>query len=119
VYSEIKTFSHIVTTFPMIAHEPPLAIVNASGRTNLAYSTALKLRAVGFPIEEEQLKNAPEKVVKTYLRYNSSLMQVDSPMLEALSILFYGEKRPATSEEILTMVQPYELVLGTDATTLF
>jgi hypothetical protein len=86
---------------------------------NLAYSTALKLRSIGFSVDEEQLKHAPEKVEKTYLRYNSSLIQADSPLLEALSVVFYGEKRPATPEELLNMVQPYELVLGTDAVTYF
>ena len=108
-----------MTTFPTISKEAPLAIVNASGRTNLAYSTALKLRSIGFPIDEKQLKNEPVKVEKTYLRYNSSLIQADVPLMEALSILFYGEKRPATPEEILNMVQPYELVLGADAVTYF
>lgn len=108
-----------MTTFPTISREAPLAIVNASGRLNLAYSTALQLRSIGFPVDEEQLKNEPQKVEKTYLRYNSSLIQADSPLLEALSVLFYGEKRPATPEEILNMVQPYELVLGADAVTYF
>ena len=108
-----------MTTFPTISKEAPLAIINASGRTNLAYSTALKLRSLGFPIDEAQLKNAPEKIEKTYLRYNSSLIQADSPLLEALSVIFYGEKRPATPDELLTMTQPYELVLGSDAATYF
>lgn len=119
VYSDIKTFAHIVTTYPELTKAQPLAIVNASGRTNLAYSTALRLRSLGFPVDETQLKNAPEKVEKTYLRYNSSFIQADDPLLEALSVLFYGEKRPATSEELLTMVEPYELVLGFDATSYF
>ncbi len=119
MYSEIRTFAHIVTTFPAILTEAPFAIVNASGKTNLAYSTALKLRSMGFPVDEAQLKNDPQKVEKTYLRYNSSLVQADDPLLEALSVIFYGEKRPATSEELLNMVQPYELVLGSDALTYF
>lgn len=108
-----------MTTFPTLSKEVPLAIVNASGRTNLAYSTALKLRSLGFPVDEEQLKNEPQKVEKTYVRYNSSLIQADSPLLEALSVLFYGEKRPATPEELLMMVRPYELVLGSDSVTYF
>lgn len=108
-----------MTTFPTLLREAPLAIVNASGRTNLAYSTALRLRSIGFPVDEAQLKNDPQKVEKTYLRYNSSLIQEESPLLEAISVIFYGEKRPATPEELLTMTQPYELVLGLDAGTYF
>ncbi len=119
MYSDIKTFSHIVTTFPTLSKAAPLAIVNASGRTNLAYSTALRLRSLGFPVDETQLKNETVKVEKTYLRYNSSLVQADSPLLEALSVLFYGEKRLATPEELVTMVHPYELVLGTDSQNYF
>ena len=119
VYSDIKTFSHIVTTFPTLSKAAPLAIVNASGRTNLAYSTALRLRSLGFPVDETQLKNETVKVEKTYLRYNSSLVQADSPLLEALSVLFYGQKRLATPEELVTMVHPYELVLGADSQNFF
>ncbi|MEI6711943.1 MAG: LytR C-terminal domain-containing protein [bacterium] len=110
---------HIVTTFPALSKAPPIAIVNASGRTNLAYTTALKLRSLGFPIDETQLKNETNKVEKTYLRYNSSLIQADNPLLDAISVLFYGEKRPATPEELLTMTQPYELVLGADSQNYF
>jgi len=119
VYSDIRTFVHIVTNYPILEKSPPLAIVNASGRTNLAYSTALRLRSLGFPVDEEQLKNETNKVEKTYLRYNSSLIQADNSLLEALSVLFYGEKRPATPEELVNMVQPYELVLGADAQNYF
>jgi hypothetical protein len=108
-----------VTTFPSLAKIAPLAIVNASGRTNLAYSTALRLRSIGFNIDESQLKNDTIKVEKTYLRYNSAIIQADSHLLEALSILFYGEKRPATPDELVNMAQPYELVLGTDAQKYF
>ncbi len=108
-----------MTTFPTIATSSPLAIVNASGRTNLAYSTALRLNSIGFPIDETQLKNDTVKVEKTYLRYNPALVQADSPLLEALSVLFYGEKRPATPEELVNMLQPYELVLGADANNYF
>lgn len=111
VYSDIKTFAHIVTTFPALMNTAPIAIANASGRTNLAYSTALRLRSLGFPVDETQLKNETNKVEKTFLRYNSTLIQPENPMLEALSILFYGEKRPATPEELIHMTQPYELVL--------
>lgn len=119
VYADIKTFAHIVTTFPTLAKSAPLAIVNASGRTNLAYSTALKLRSLGFSVDETQLKNETNKVEKTYLRYNSALIQVDNPLIEAISVLFYGEKRPATAEELVNMIQPYELVLGADAQNYF
>lgn len=119
VYSDIKTFVHIVTNYPMLENSPPLAIANASGRTNLAYSTALRLRSLGFPVDETQLKNETNKVEKTYLRYNSALVQADNSLLEALSVIFYGEKRPATPEELMNMVQPYELVLGADSQTYF
>lgn len=103
----------------MLENSPPLAIVNASGRTNLAYSTALRLRSLGFLVDETQLKNETNKVEKTYLRYNSALVQADNSLLEALSVIFYGEKRPATPEELINMVQPYELVLGADSQTYF
>lgn len=108
-----------MTTFPTLGGAAPLTIVNASGRTNLAYSTALRLRSLGFSVDDTQLKNETNKVEKTYLRYNSALIQVDNPLIEALSVLFYGEKRPATPEELMTMVQPYELVLGGDAQNYF
>lgn len=119
VYSDIKTFSHIVTTYPSVGKESPLAIINASGRTNLAYSTALRLQSLGFPINDTQLKNEATKVEKTYLRYNSALIQPTNSLMEALSVLFYGEKRVATTEELATMVSPYELVLGADAQNYF
>ena len=102
---------HIVTSFPSLAKAAPLAIVNASGRTNLAYSTGLRLRSLGFPVDETQLKNDANKAEKTYIRYNSALIQPENPMIEALSVIFYGEKRPATPEERTTMLQPYELLL--------
>ncbi len=93
--------------------------MNASGRTNLAYSTALRLRSIGYPVDEVQFKNETNKVEKTYVRYNPSLVQADNVLLEALSVIFYGDKRPATPEELITMTQPYELVLGSDAQTYF
>ncbi len=119
MYSDTKTFAHIVTTYPSLETAAPLTVINASGRTNLAYSTAIRLKSLGFPVEENQFKNEPEKVEATYLRYNSALVQVDNPLIDALSVLFYGEKRPATPEEQLQMTQPYELVLGADAQNYF
>lgn len=70
-------------------------------------------------MDETQLKNETTKVEKTYLRYNAALIQAENPMLEAISVMFYGEKRPATPEEVVLMVQPYELVLGADAQNYF
>lgn len=89
VYSDIHILVHIVTTFPLLAKAPPLAIVNASGRTNLAYSTALRLRSIGYPVTETQLKNETNKVEKTYVRYNPALVQANNVLLEALSVVFY------------------------------
>jgi hypothetical protein len=70
-------------------------------------------------VDDSQLKNEPNKVEKTYLRYNAALIQGDNPLLESLSVIFYGKKRPATADELLNMVQPYELVLGSDVQTYF
>lgn len=108
-----------MTTYPVLEKTAPLTVVNASGRSNLAYSTAIRLKSLGFPVEETQFRNDAEKTEKTYLRYNSTLVQAGHPLIDALSVLFYGEKRPATPEEQIQMTQPYELVLGADAQNYF
>jgi hypothetical protein len=56
-------------------------VVNASGRTNLALSVALKLKSVGIPVDEAQIKNQTEKVEKTFIRYNSSIIKSDNTLL--------------------------------------
>lgn len=81
-YSTIRTFVQIVTSFPDISNQQPLAVVNASGATFLASSVALKLHSIGFPITEEGIKNQKEKVEKTFLRYNSTIIQPNNPLLE-------------------------------------
>lgn len=118
-YDMIQLFVTIITQYPSIGQEPGIAVVNASGRTNLALSIALKLKSIGIPVDEAQIKNQPEKVQKTFIRYNSSIIKADSPLLGAITLAFYGEKREATETEKATMVSPYELVLGTDASLYF
>lgn len=118
-YGPIRTFVQIVTSFPTISHQQPLAVVNASGATFLASSVALKLHSIGFPVTEDGIKNQKEKVEKTFLRYNSTIIQPNNPLLEWLSLIFYGDKRPATPEELANMTTPYELVLGSDASLYF
>lgn len=46
-------------------------------------------------------------------------MQPDNHVLDALTLVFSGEKREATLEERATMNTPYELVLGSDALIYF
>jgi len=36
-----------------------------------------------------------------------------------MSLIFYGETKPATPEELANMTTPYELVLGSDASLYF
>lgn len=115
----IHSFVATVTTFPDILKQPPLTIVNASGKTGLAMTVALKLHSIGFPVSEDNLRNQTEKAEKTFIRYNSDIIQMDNILLSALSPVFSGEKRPATPEEKLTMVGAYELVLGKDASLYF
>jgi LCP family protein required for cell wall assembly len=118
-YDTIRLFVAVITQYPSLSKNPGISIVNASGRTNLALSMALKLKAVGFPIDETQIKNQKEKVEKTFIRFNSSIIKPDNIVLSALTLWFSGEKRPATDIEKTTMVAPYELVLGSDASTYF
>lgn len=115
----IRLFVTIITQYPSIGQERGIAVVNASGRTNLALSVALKLKSVGIPVDETQIKNQPEKTQKTFIRYNPAIIKPDSPLLSAVTLIFYGEKREATEIEKTTMVSPVELVLGSDASLYF
>jgi LCP family protein required for cell wall assembly len=118
-YENIRLFVSMVTQYPWLQKEPGIAIVNASGKTNLALTVALKLRSVGVPIDETQIKNQTEKVENTFIRYNSSIIQPDNIFLGAMNLVFSWEKRVATDAEKLSMVSPYELVLGRDASLYF
>lgn len=118
-YDSIRLFVTIITQYPSIGQEPGIAVVNASGRTNLALSVALKLKSVGIPVDETQIKNQTEKVEKTFIRYNSSIIKSDNTLLWAITLASYGEKREATPAEKINMVSPYELVLGSDASLYF
>jgi len=115
----IRLFVAIITQYPSLSKNPGIAVVNASGRTNLALSVGLKLKSISIPVDETQIKNQKEKVEKTFIRYNSSIIKSDNPLLGAITLAFSGEKRPATDVEKTTMVSPYELVLGSDASLYF
>jgi hypothetical protein len=69
-----------------LSKNPGIAVVNASGRTNLALSMALKLKSIGIPIDETQIKNQKEKVEKTFIRFNSSIIKPDNIVLSALTL---------------------------------
>lgn len=118
-YDMIRLFVAIITQYPSLPDNPGIAVVNASGRTNLALSIALKLKSIGISVDETQIKNQKEKVEKTFIRYNSSIIQPDNILLSAITLTFSGEKRPATDTEKASMISPYELVLGTDASLYF
>lgn len=118
-YETIRTFVWIITQYPSLPKEPGVAVVNASGKTNLALTIALKLKSIGIPVDETQIKNQPEKIEKTFIRYNSSIIQSDNILLQAMGLAFPWEKREATEAEKISMVVPYELVLGRDASLYF
>ncbi len=118
-YDTIRLFVAVITQYPALSKNPGIAVVNASGRTNLALSMALKLKSIGIPVDETQIKNQKEKVEKTFIRFNSSIIKPDNIVLSALTLWFSGEKRPATDVEKTEMISPYELVLGSDASTYF
>lgn|GEM_PF-1027128 len=118
-YDMIRLFVGIVSEYPSIDSNIGLAVVNASGRTNLALTIALKLKSIGIPIDDTQIKNQSEKVEKTFIRYNSSIMGQDNVLLDAMTLAFAGEKREATDLEKTTMMSPYELVLGSDSSLYF
>lgn len=118
-YETIRLFVAIITQYPTLQKEPGIAVVNASGKTNLALTVALKLKSIGIPVDETQIKNQSEKVENTFIRYNSSIIQSDNTLLEAIGLTFSWEKREATDTEKTSMVVPYELVLGRDASLYF
>lgn len=118
-YDTIRLFTTIITTYPGISKEPWIAVVNASGKSNLALSIGLKLKSIGIPVDDKQIKNQPEKIEKTFIRYNSSIISEDNDLLSAMSLFFYGEKRTASETEKALMIAPYELVLGSDTSLYF
>lgn len=118
-YDQIQLFTSIITQYPRLLSEFPITIVNASGKTNLALSVGLKLKSIGFPIDEKQVRNQKEKAAKTFIRYNSLIIKPENEVLRALSSLITVEIRPATPEERLSMVGSYELVLGLDSSLYF
>ncbi len=118
-YDSIRLFATIITTYPNITKEPWIAVVNASGKSNLALSIGLKLKSVGIPVDDKQIKNQTEKVEKTFIRYNPAIISEDNPLLSAISLMFYGEKRAASETEKALMIAPYELVLGSDTSLYF
>lgn len=116
----IRLFVTIITQYPSLSNrQPGLAVINASGKTNLALSIALRLKSIGIPIDDTQIKNQKEKVEKTFIRYNSSIIQSDNLLLEAIKLVFSGDKREATASEKTLMNNPYELVLGSDSSLYF
>ena len=119
VYDDIQRFVKIVTMYPLITEQQPVKVINASGKTNLALNVAIRLRSLGFPVDEAQIANLPTKSDKTFLRYDASIDPTNNIFLAAFSLLYDGEKRPATPEEKATMTWPYELVLGRDASLYF
>jgi LCP family protein required for cell wall assembly len=118
-YENIRLLVSIITQYPWLQSEPGIAVVNGSGKTNLALTIALKLKAIGIPVDETQIKNQTEKVEKTFIRYNTSILPANSTFLSAMSLAFHGEKREASESERLWMLAPYELVLGRDASLYF
>ena len=118
-YDKIRLFVAIITQYPFLLDKPGLSGVNASGRTNLALTVALQLKSIWIPVDDTQIKNQKQKIEKTFIRYNSSIIQPDNHLLDALTLVFPGEKREATLDEKATMNVPYELVLGSDALIYF
>ncbi len=87
-YETIRLFVAIITQYPTLQKEPGIAVVNASGKTNLALTVALKLKSIGIPVDETQIKNQSEKVENTFIRYNSSIIQSENTLLEAIGLTF-------------------------------
>lgn len=119
VYDQIRLFVQVITAYPTLLKEFPITLVNASGRTNLALSVALKLRSIGFPVDERQIRNQKEKAEKTFLRYNSLIIKPDNILLKALVSVFGFDVHEATPDERMGMVGSYELVLGLDSSVYF
>lgn len=118
-YENIRLFVQVFTDYPTLLREFPLTVVNASGRTNLALSVALKLRSIGVPVDERQIRNQKEKSDKTFIRYNSLIIKPENILLHAIVSIFWLEAREATVEERIGMVGSYELVLGLDSWLYF
>lgn len=87
-YENIRLFVQVFTDYPTLLREFPLTIVNASGRTNLALSVALKLRSIGVPVDERQIRNQKEKSDKTFIRYNSLIIKPENILLQAIVSIF-------------------------------
>ena len=119
MYDPIRLFVQIFTTYPTLLKQFPVTIVNASGRTNLALSVALKLRAIGFPVDDRQLRNQKEKVEKTFIRYNSLIIKPENVLIKALTWVFGLEAHEAPTDERIGMVWSYELVLWSDTSLYF
>ncbi len=119
MYDQIRLFTQVITTYPTLLREFPITVVNASGRTNLALSIALKLRSIGFPVDERQIRNQKDKIEKTFIRYNSLIIKPDNVVLKALLSVFGFDIREATPDERISMVGSYELVLGPDSSVYF
>ena len=118
-YETIRLFSSIITQYPQIWSSDWIAVVNASGKTNLALTVALKLKSIGIPVDAESIKNQTEKVETSFIRYNAATITPDHPLLNAIKLTFWGEIRAAKPEELTSMSWPYELVLGKDASLYF
>lgn len=88
VYDNIRLFVNIFTLYPRLLQEFPLTVVNASGRTSLATSVAVKLRSVGIPVDDRQIRNQKERSEKTFLRYNSLIIKPDSSVIRVMSTVF-------------------------------
>lgn len=119
MYDQIRLFTQVITTYPTLLKEFPITVVNASGRTNLALSIALKLRSIGFPVDERQIRNQKDKIEKTFIRYNSLIIKPDNVVLKALLSVFGFDIREATPDERISMIGSYELVLGPDSSVYF
>jgi LCP family protein required for cell wall assembly len=119
VYDPIQLLVNVMITYPNLWSEASMTIVNASGKTNLALSVALKLRSIGIPVSDTQIRNQKERVEKTFIRYNSLIIKPDNILLKSFTSLFALEIREATPDEKIDMLGAYELVLGPDASTYF
>ncbi len=118
-YDSIKTFTRIHMEYPGLHQREKVSILNWSKKNGFANTVALRLKSLGFPIDDTLVKNNPTPAEKTFIRYNPQSVSADHPFLLAIRILFFGEIRPASQEEITIMTSPYELVLGQDASVYF
>lgn len=118
-YENIRLFVAIISQYSWALLDPGFSIVNASGKTNLALTIWLKLKSLGIPVDDKQIKNQSDKIEKTFVRYNPTQIQPWSDFFNALMLIYSGEIREANWQELLTMTTPYELVLGRDAGIYF